>query len=108
MKIREESEKGNSGNIPPIKRNEKIKAARSKSKKREDETKLNNFLSKEKKEKKSSSDNTDTSLEANSSQNPPPYIRKHKVGQNEEARASELDDIYFLCKYFVLLLLFFT
>lgn len=106
MKIREKIQKGNSGNISPMKRNEKIEAARSRNKKREDETKLNKFLSKaEKKENEKlqgkvlSSDHTDTSLEANSSQNPPPYIRKHKVGKSEEARASELDDIYFLCEY---------
>lgn len=83
-------------------RNEEIQRLREKHKKL-DEAKLNKFLSKKQqdgdklKEKDISSDDG-VNLESNSSTNPPPFIIKHKVGKSEGAKASEMDDIYFLCK----------
>lgn len=107
IKIREKLEKSKHGNDPNkrkgIDKKEKTEQSRRKQKKREDETKLNNFLSKTEKKESGKLHGKipamDTNLEGNSTKNPPPFIRKHKVGKSEEARASELDDIYFLCEY---------
>lgn len=70
-----------------------------KHKEMDDREKLNKFLSKKDgTEEVVSSDKEDgVNMEGNSSSNPPPFIRKHKIGK--EPKASEMDDIYFLCKY---------
>lgn len=79
-----------------------------------DEDKLNNFLSKKQQNEENGnrlnekiiSSEDGVNLESNSSTNPPPFIRKHKMGKPDEAKASEMDDIYFLCEYIFVTIFF--